>query len=354
MDKLWYTHTFKDKDIELAKLLEEQPDNYLASITRQVIKNINEDEMDGVLFRSDHQFLRQTLLMEYDCLKPALFLKDKIKFFADIDSKQLNLNPNSKLYIIRKNEILDLLHDFFKNATTPEFDKIFSKIVSLKNICVFSDDSVTFDGDSIYLPYYEEQYMRFNYSFNFNDAVTGAHESGHGIEQYLNPASSLYFGLFDEVISTFFEFLFANYYTNSPDFSEDSITCSALQFYRNNYTASRLLDDFYLVKQVEPKGNRTLEESVRYYIRKNKKFVRDVLNSNTLNDFPYMIGYLIAIELYYIYLQDRDKAFYLVKKICEMHHSDDYGGFINYLEFLGININEHVEDYQAYLKRKLK
>ena len=80
----------------------------------------------------------------------------------------------------------------------------------------------------------------------------------------------------------------------------------------------------------------------------------DLLDCRPSEDFIYIIAQSIVNELYMIYLDDPEKAFYLIKKIIDIDLNLPPRVYLDEINRLGINPNQNIDEYNMHLKRELK
>ena len=71
------------------------------------------------------------------------------------------------------------------------------------------------------------------------------------------------------------------------------------------------------------------------------------------HDFPYVISYSIANELYLMYLNDPEESFYIYKKIMAIDLKLPSDKYLDEIINLGVLPTENLDKYEKVLKRKL-
>lgn len=309
-------------------ILKTDPNNAEALATLRLIYKIRFD--DNLILFEDHFQTKEHLLY----LQNHLFLfhlieeiskKEKIR--DDIKIKSYSLSPKN---------LLNLVHDFFKNATTKEFYKMFINMLKNNEIVLYKNKDYKFGAYTVYWAFINTPIMIVicnNYYEDMEDDYIEddyiyvpiiAHEIGHGISDLINYhiAFQQENSIFDEIISTFFELICNDYFYHT------SYKNSAINYAYRNYNdiinRAQILCDY---------------------------------NSSSLEDpalqYCYVVGFNIAIELYIIYLSDKDKAFYLLNEIIKVPKFLPSEEYFERILKLGITPNNNLNEYENILKRML-
>ena len=85
----------------------------------------------------------------------------------------------------------------------------------------------------------------------------------------------------------------------------------------------------------------------------NTEELEEIIGVHPSNDFIYIIGYIFAIELYLIYKENPDYAFYLLKKIMAIDLRKDSESYFKEIIDLGINPTSSLDSFESHLKREL-
>ena len=149
-----------------------------------------------------------------------------------------------------------------------------------------------------------------------------AHEMGHAIEFLSNFHPYLFYinSNYIEIVSMFFDMI-CNYYFSNTFKNE------ALSYAIYNDNLIRCFSDFI----INPESYKV-----------------------AINTLPYVIGKSIALEIFMIYMHDKDEALYLIKKIIEIPKFIEPVEYYKRILNLGIIPNKALDKYENILKRKLK
>lgn len=295
-----------------------------------------------------------SLMSEYD------FLWDIFKCFSFYNNVLMDYPYEEIKTNFSNQDILDLTYEFYKNATDKEIFSTFEKLFDKSNICFFEHSNVRFAADTLYLPYYKEMFTQIKTYGDVTDLSNLVHEFGHGIHLYNNYDKNVYKmnGILLEVVSTFFEDICLHYYGNTGDFQKASNVglIELFELCKEDIVAVDEIINIYKCLDIDSNTNKKL---VDYRINKfledkdSRYLVNCLLLENPHVSACYIIAKLISIELFNIYLNDPDKAFYLLKKIMmidlRMNLKDYYQEIVN----LGLVAGSSTLEYNDYLKKKL-
>ena len=267
---------------------------------------------------SDFEEENRLLLLKYQYLLDiAGEIREKEDLCYDYES-------NIKL---SNDDIFELIYDFFKNGTNEYFFNIFLQIYKNrnKNIIIYRNLDDLFLGESHFYPYNNSYKCIINMDPEFNDydyIPVLAHEMGHGIEFLSNFHPYLFYinSNYIEIISMFFEMICNYYFRNT--FKNESLSYA---IYNDNLI--RCYSDFI----INPESYKV-----------------------AINTLPYVVGKSIALEIFMIYMHDKDEALYLIKKIIEIPKFIEPVEYYKRILNLGIIPNKALDKYENILKRKLK
>ena len=304
--------------------------------------------------------IEQTLFDEYQNLIDSHNMWGLCEILAKYRDDEI---PNFSYpdLVLSDDELLGLVHDFFKNATSKEiYEKFLGLLKQGENIYfVNRKRSLTFYADSMYLPFDESFYARMEKKNEFADISTMSHEFGHGIQFSTNYNGCLLTSLyaFHEIVSTFFELLCTEYYTNDKTLGKKAIA-SNYEFWdvtrENAFELFRELDILKSIKSHSSSDAKSIRKSINFFVKHSDiKVLTEIMEIQPSNDFVYIIGYLFAVELYLIYEKDHDYAFYILKKILAIDLRKDAISYLNEIIKLGIVPTRSLDSFETHLKREL-
>lgn len=302
------------------------------------LEAIEDYQKDGKCFIQPDDFSKKSIQDIY-CLTQ---FEDFYEYICDFERKR-KLIPGFKVgYLdtchISSSDILTFVFDFF-HQFDDNYSQILDKIyVANKDNLIFSKHrSVTFS-----LSHNQAYFINIENSNNIEEYINGVHEYAHAIADYIKLryySESNY--PFLEILPLFVEANALEYLGNLiPNYKEDIYTyksCVLLtllnmarkliyqhNFYARDYTNNRLI-------------------GILATMLKNRdsfSFVRNAIDGSVNEKYMYLISYLVSIEL--LACNDFELAKYRLNKILE---TDDLENYILFLYDLGINLNEHTNEY---------
>lgn len=184
-------------------------------------------------------------------------------------------------------------------------------------------------------------------SIYFHTLPSLAHEYGHAIDySFRNFDKQERDSLFDELISTFFEFVMEKYMIDNNLYSKH------ITLYEREYLLDKIeqIVGIIIINKVLEK---TFNSDIEFY--EEIKSLEDSLNGsiksyNVKDLLEYSLPYTIVIELLSLYEKDLESALYILKEIASREHELNSA----YYESKNIYIGEHAEEYVKSLSLKLK
>lgn len=244
---------------------------------------------------------------------------------------ELNYDYNPKY--ITHDEVLTLVHDFFRDIDE-EFFKYFLEIFNNRyKLIRFTDKSSSInnrecDGYCIFADGVRKNYISVIDETGLPKLINLTHEIGHGILNLYN--SKFLYNSYDEFLSEvgslFFEIVI-NYELgrkiNSYESALESVqTLDEYSNMSNDLVLHEILSDIWRKNKYR--------SGVTFYFKLKKEYgfsigqVKDSINSSIENDGKYVIGYMLALELFHIYKQDKKSSIELLKKMINYGPYDSY------------------------------
>ena len=354
----WNIHTIENKIKELElKLIREKDSN-----RRELIKEDLEMLQSYVYehYESLKQYPTPPLLDFYregrDFTRVINFLYDD--FFEFRHETENNL---SSIYIkgpkeksLKRQDMLDLTYDFYRTLPSPfinKFRKEFSR--ERRQLFLENNSCTNVRGETICLESSKTSYIRIFKTDTIFDILSLIHEYSHAISHNINPAHFHYFkSLFVEIDALFMELIASDFLKDKTNLTD---YLKARYLMHEGYTASSInltdLYPLYLEEKTIPGGfktNKELKQTAENACGINGFELEELLTSPDEFQEHYLISYIIAIELYEIYKEDKDKAFELLRRIILLSDNTPEG-FYNEIKNLGINPNQHIRKYNNEL-----
>ena len=226
--------------------------------------------------------------------------------------------PSKKKMNLKKEEMMELIREFYGSVggfLYPHFDKLFKE---RHNMIRFQKEDLEY-ATTIIVPGLNKPYMTIEEpnAKNYRNILSMlVHELGHGISAQICPERYLRDDSFLKEIETTF-----------------------LEFISNDFFAKELSDDAFYEDEVERivGGHSTAEDillskravDLRYELgnpskEKILKIIKDDILRSIIetkgdlsldDDIKYLFSYIVAIELYEIYRQDKKEALNILKEI---------------------------------------
>lgn len=295
------------------KAAEKIGDKIDIGIIKQLI-NDTINPFDSECYSGDLDF-KNNFLKEYTYYIP--YIEDFAK------TSLLEENMSSSIYIPLKSQ-LDFLNDFFSN-TIPEWKKLFDNIYKerKKNLKVSSSGNY-----SVYLSSIDYSYISINRNMMIEDLFNLVHEYTHTIVDRIN-----------------YRFSYNSHYP----FIELPSMCMEI-------ISALYMMDYYL--DIRNDVQEYLKEIFNIVIGYARNIV-DISNNiksganeeqSLLHDMTYVIPFIHIFELFYLYLEDKEKWFYTLNKIINMPVSNNY---LDEMKKLGLTPNKDLDRYISDLNNHL-
>ena len=220
-----------------------------------------------------------------------IFLKSNV----NEDFKYYNMN-----YKLKEKDLLDIVDMFYKSFDSFIYKNFKTVLDNAKINYVKSNELI--DGQFFNIPVLNKNYIEISKNKDLRCVIISLiHEFGHGIVLNMNK-DRYYNDTFMEIESYFFELLgydFLRKTFNDKFYSEEK---KKLSFY-NCELSCGVINTKNLVSKL---FNYNSKEALKVFAKKTSE---DENYSNSVSiDVEYLIGYIVAIELYENYLINKDNA----------------------------------------------
>ena len=199
-------------------------------------------------------------------------------------------------------------------------------------------------------------YMYIGKVNSLQDYATLAHEMAHGISYYMFPDGLTDDDrmLYSEVISIFFETLANDFVSEKNGMQKDGLSVK-IATYNDYLHTSRIIcammDALSFLSGRELASKKKITSFLKTYDCCDDEDINFLLNNNISEMFKYVNSYLVAVELYLIYLEDRKRAFDLLEKITVVEICDPRK-YLEYMNSLGIFPGANIEKYASLLSKE--
>lgn len=304
------------------------------------------------------------LLENYKQIKNAVnkykFLFEDIKEFNELVGMPIAITPPLKTVSLSKKDILDLTHDFYKEALDKfffhNFLSQFRKRYTHIKFGTYSDKNPII-GESINIISLKEAFITILRDYDIDDVITTIHEYGHATSLSINPmhlTGSNY--TFCEICTLFIEMIASDYLESIFKNGEAEIA-KAEKHEIHWCTADLLTTKYRLVKAEEQfyggnyTSNKMLKESAKKYCKLCSEEVEDIIQNGSLS-YDYSISYIFAVELYKMYNEDKEKALYYLRKLIYLDCKSELEYYKTIKRF-GLIPNMHMREYNREINSSL-
>ena len=310
----------------------------------------DENDIDNMINELNNAYSDCAIEYLYPLLNSFFIVKD-YKYNTKEVYQRIEENNDALIY---------LTEDFFNKMTIPKIAKDFKNILDQKNKIQIRYDNATsnYAGLTLIDDVLHEKYIYISRKNILLDLTLLPHEAFHYIfiNEYIGINYSYNTKYLIEVEGMLANMLFGEYYKDITE-KHDNIFVDY-----NNRLYQEHIEDLVVKQSVL----QALNEKKKIRFNKLNKFLNKVkANTNEFVDknglvsylelpqdigITYTLSNLIAIDLYYKYLEDREKAFYLLKRIKDVEPTDQV---LNLLEKNEITfMNDDYTNLKKYLKKK--
>lgn len=273
-------------------------------------------------------------------------------------------NPDYILKTYLKNsEIIDLLHEFFENATPKIVQNTFLKLFNNPKTYIHFINKERYAnnlGEIVYLNFYKSCQITVFNKHTIEDVAVLAHEFGHGI-QFFNNYNYLHTHTskkpYVEISSTFFEMLCLDYL--KKHFPRASLEIETNLLNSRLYTAKKINKELEIIKIINSINFINIDDldfKINYFktFYDDKEEIVNILNQKNDLYYIYTTSFIIACNLFMIYLIDPEHAFYLLYKIFNINLKIGPNEYFKEIKNLDLIKSERINEYRLHLKRKLE
>lgn len=293
-----------------------------------------------------------------ECLSDDAFIFEKfghlcnyLRILQDMHLKYEILYPNKKKIHFTDKQLLQISNRFYAKVggfLSKKYQTIAGRFYKTLSI---SEYNMFYEPLNQTLPIHNSNlsFISIYKNNGIEDVIALIHEAGHSISALYNlnilDDDNRY--AFAEIETMFLELLTFDYLETSEKYRIESVKLR-LHYLRDIlYSANTLCLKLDILNEFNPLERYGIPPII-YYLKNelnlNKSVINNVLYDSTSALFNYEISFLIALELYYIYHEDKEKALNMLEKIvkCKFDSSMEYE---KYIISLGIIPGEHLEEY---------
>lgn len=275
----------------------------------------------------DTEIEEQLKILEgYEYFKSVMnkitFVWDDILQFGEITATPLLKIPPIKEYNLSEDDIFDLTHDFYKTLDKSLYKAFMINFKRRYNHAKFGEINGGLKGESINICSNQESFITIDRGYTLDDVITSIHEYSHATSSAINPKHLLPpKNLYQEIDTLFMELISADYLENIFQ-NGDALLIRANEHgtYANTadiLTAQIELIDYEEMMTTGYNNNRDIKRAgAKFEIRPQE--IENIFTKPIMHQEVYLVSYIFALELYNIYLEDKDKALYYLIKIIEL------------------------------------
>ena len=250
------------------------------------------------------------------------YLWGEIRDFSICTKEDFATVPIKTCSLSRK-DLLDLTHDFYKHCFDHFFFGNFMKsFYRRRDHILFEPANIAgLKGESFSIHTTKESFLTVKREFTYDDLITTAHEYMHATSFAISGEHFLYSKEpYSEIDTTLVELLACDYFESVfKDHKMDALKVALhKKFCDDAHNMSRLMSLYELESEL---GCFTCNRDLRR--KATECGITDL--DNVLDDTPIIptLDYMFAIEFYYLYKVDKDKALNTLKKFIMMDYDDD-------------------------------
>ena len=240
-------------------------------------------------------------------------------------------------------ELLTISHDFYKEMFTKEYYKLFMSLYNNKqNIIKFAkrkNDSM-FHGFTYPFITSNDVFIEVFKKDTIDDIFVLNHEFMHAIAFLMNNNVCNYGkSLYDEIHTIFAELLTKDYINNDEAILANLLNYNSIVYH--NQSVNSFINLICYEKTTKKIKNRYQLLKYAELLSLDYDLLKEFFITNAENN---SLGYMYAVELYNIYIKDKEKALYILKKIIQTNYSKEINHY-KLLEKLGLRPNKHMKSY---------
>jgi hypothetical protein len=264
----------------------------------------------------------------------------------------LNISPSYTTLLLSDGEAVDLAYDFYQTQANIFFSNFLDVYDSLPNHLQFIKPNSNTNGEMSRLKSTRESYIFVPNNPNITKATILIHELQHAIDGIENDkfVDNI---MVKEATAMFMEMIAADYISGRFKIPRDGTMRRAEQHSIVLTDSLYLLDKYEMFKSLDGEHITGLEE---FYEKLYKKDYDDdeietCLRYSTDSLVSYQLPHLLAIELYYMYKEDKEDTLEYLLGIVNYCTDDN---IMSVLEGCEIKLGEHYYKYQKALEKQLK
>ena len=351
----WNIYDIEERLKKLYTLLAKEKDNKKRMIIQYDIQRLR-DKIDEYFDYTIYD--QETLLKEYGYRKEDYrlfdFLKTDFIEFNQIANDLIVAPPLTNMSLSKK-DMLDLTHDFYKNLNRFFFGNFMKNYARRYDHITFNNtNDKVYKGATTFILSLKESFIEVNRDFTLMDVITIIHEYMHATSAIINPYHCFDNNwIFSELDTSFIE-LVAIDYLEGIFKNNNGIILKAFNHMERVSDVMDLTDTFKIMSYEDSlstsfANNKQLKTAARLACDLTGEELEDIFFTDDTQPETYVIGYLFGVELYDLYLSDKEKALNTLRKIIEMKY-DTIEDYYKQIKNLGLFPNQHMREYHKNLQ----
>lgn len=338
------------------KRLQNEKDSEMIERLKLAIESINNIIKPSYAFTLKNSY-EDTLMNDEEFLQLHGVFAPYIRILANSDLP-LNFDNTPQKINFSKNMVLYYAKDFylslgglFKKKGEEIFasKKIRLKFKKLRNNSEVYGITNPILGTNRYL-------IELGYNNSLNDYISLIHEIGHVISYSINQEHQTDYRkyAFIETDTIFWELIGSDFLARELGLEKDALQINIDVFNDYCYTAKLLTAKMDILNLFTEKELRNRKEAKNFLVNKGykKEDIKKIFSDGMEKYFCYVVSYLVAIELYFEYLKDKEKALKLLLEIIKLKGMSQ-SEYLNKLNELGIHIGHSLKNYYSLLAKRM-
>lgn len=345
-------------DIESKQLTMEYIEMYRSMISLIIKKQNGTNNLlnDSIEYNNMDNLIQEQILSyqenDIDTLNTVL---QSYLPFREVYAPNYILN---EIPIIATNEdLITITKDFYRKMVPNHIYLDFEKALENKNNIHFSyaKTNDNYAGLTVIDPLLRKKYIYISRVNQLLDLVNLPHESFHYLfndfDAYLSTAYNMYYTT--EIEGSFANILFGDYFYQNAVEHKNYFHEYFLEVYHSGISELVVRNTFLKSLRNNKQLNmKKLNKHLEYWGLEPftcKEELLDFITDPLEINIKYTLGYLVAIDLYYIYLEDPEFAFYLLKNLKFIKCENDIHGLFrrNHITFM----DDGYSNFKRYIKK---
>ena len=245
-------------------------------------------------------------------------------------------------------ELISLASNFFEFLGEP-FSRTIMEFLNKPNWVNFSLNNEDYAGMTLYLKSIDEVYINLQKDNSLYDYITIIHELTHA---FTFKFQSSYKGCYDEIETSFMELVAAFYYFEQNKSKE---SFNFLKYLLNRYRLFAIVSHkmISLIKIEQDLKSDFADETELRNFASLKLYLNENKLEHALENASYIKRYftcrIFALELFMIYIQNKDVALDILSKIINLRYTDDLQYYNNLIK-LGLIPSRSLKDFISLIK----